>query len=301
MKKSISLSIGLKWGFFFIICIFASAGYTQNSKKTPTLPISLLEGLAPPAKRSAFPRNAVWRGEWRGDKDYNNQFLFIFEVHLQELENNKIEGAFYWELSKMPFPPEPPYSLSDIGKKATEFVRGSYDPLAKTMILNGSKKDDPDTIIGLARYKLTFSKDFGEFNGVTLNLAYQTNVETDGAIWTKKAEVYAFENVVFKSASDEMLPESYPELDKAAKWLKDNPTIRIYLNGHTDRGNSDESKNNQLSLQRAQAVTNYLISKGINSDRITPRGFGNTRPIESNETEEGRKRNRRVEVEIRTD
>lgn len=287
-----------KYIILSILIFLTGIIFAQNSHKSiPAKP--LLEGLAPPMKRNSFPKYAVWRGEWQGDKNYNKEYVFIFEVQLNELEDKKIKGAFYWELKKIPFPPEPPYSLTDIGKKATEFVRGKYDPLTQTMTLDGYSKDDPDSIIGLARYKLTFNKDHSEFNGVTQGLSYFVSGETDGVIWTKKVEIYTFENVIFKPASEEMLPESYPELDKTADWLKKNPAIQVYLNGHTDRGNSDEAKNHQLSLKRAQAVSNYLITKGVSSNRLTPRGFGNTRPLDTNETEEGRKKNRRVEIEVR--
>ncbi|GAB4115570.1 MAG: hypothetical protein OHK0013_49780 [Sandaracinaceae bacterium] len=94
-------------------------------------------------------------------------------------------------------------------------------------------------------------------------------------------------------------PQSFPILDTVAQVLRDFPDITIEVQGHTDsRGN--DAFNMRLSQSRADAVRQYLINQGIAAERLTARGYGETVPIESNLTNEGRAMNRRVEFH-RTD
>ncbi|MBN2466082.1 OmpA family protein [candidate division WOR-3 bacterium] len=93
-------------------------------------------------------------------------------------------------------------------------------------------------------------------------------------------------------------PESRPALEDAAKILKDNPTINVEIQGHTDSKGSDEY-NLSLSDKRAWAVVNYLVQNfGIAMNRLTAKGYGEARPIATNETDSGRALNRRVEFVI---
>ena len=92
---------------------------------------------------------------------------------------------------------------------------------------------------------------------------------------------------------------SKQELQIVADWMITvEDTVIFELQGHTDNRGS-EAWNLTLSQQRADAVRNYLISIGIPDDRLIARGFGMTRPIDTNETEEGRANNRRTEVHFR--
>jgi outer membrane protein OmpA-like peptidoglycan-associated protein len=107
----------------------------------------------------------------------------------------------------------------------------------------------------------------------------------------------SLKNVLFKTAKADLLPQSYPNLDKLFEVLKKNETLSIQLNGHTDDQGSEED-NLSLSEDRAKAVAQYLIDKGISEQRLTSQGFGESNPIASNEEEKGRKLNRRVEFVI---
>lgn len=104
-------------------------------------------------------------------------------------------------------------------------------------------------------------------------------------------------NVFFKRASAELMPESYPELDRIAHLLKSNPTMIIELHGYTDyRGNKDSLL--VLSQKRVQTVKNYLVSKGISPSRIKTKAFGGSNPVYKGPDEEKHKLNRRVEFKI---
>ncbi|OJW61271.1 MAG: flagellar motor protein MotB [Sphingobacteriales bacterium 50-39] len=104
-------------------------------------------------------------------------------------------------------------------------------------------------------------------------------------------------NIFFESNKYELKPESQVELDKVVQLLKDNPTVKIQINGHTD--NSGKASDNiALSGSRAKSVTAYLISKGINAERLSSKGWGDTQPIADNSTPEGRAQNRRTELKV---
>jgi outer membrane protein OmpA-like peptidoglycan-associated protein len=105
-------------------------------------------------------------------------------------------------------------------------------------------------------------------------------------------------SVLFAQAKTDLLPESYDELDLVVSFLMENPKIKIELSGHTDN-RGVHGDNVRLSQQRVNVVRAYLVEKGIDGKRITGKGHGGTNPIASNETEETRMMNRRVEFIIR--
>ncbi|WP_160711523.1 OmpA family protein [Chitinophaga solisilvae] len=104
-------------------------------------------------------------------------------------------------------------------------------------------------------------------------------------------------NIFFKSKQFNLEPASVTELDKLVKLLQENPTIRIEIAGHTDNVGSDKD-NLLLSDNRAKAVVKYLAEKGIPTTRMTAKGYGETQPIVSNDTESGRAENRRTVFKI---
>lgn len=105
------------------------------------------------------------------------------------------------------------------------------------------------------------------------------------------------DGVTFDVGSYNLNPSFRTTLDKVADSLKQYPNSLIDVYGHTDSTGSADF-NQKLSEQRAQTVANYLISQGVSSARIRSKGFGETLPIASNDTEEGRAKNRRVEIKI---
>ena len=101
--------------------------------------------------------------------------------------------------------------------------------------------------------------------------------------------------VNFENNSAELVMTSNSILDRVVKVLKKNSSVKIIVAGHTD-GRGDAAYNKSLSQRRAEAVKAYLVGKGISADRLDAEGYGLTRPIASNDTREGRAKNRRVEL-----
>ncbi|MEN2993596.1 MAG: OmpA family protein [Bacteroidia bacterium] len=115
------------------------------------------------------------------------------------------------------------------------------------------------------------------------------------------AEVGAFlreSRIHFKPNSPQLEPTSYDLLDRIAEFLKAHPEVRLRIHGHTDIGDRDPNYNQRLSEERAKAVRQYLIQKGVEPERLEAVGHGNRRPIADNSTPEGRAQNRRVEFEV---
>jgi outer membrane protein OmpA-like peptidoglycan-associated protein len=126
-------------------------------------------------------------------------------------------------------------------------------------------------------------------------------MEIDTHIIMVKAEVgskVVLKNIFFDVGKSALKKESISELEHIKALLTSNPKLRVQINGHTDNtGNA--AANKVLSLQRATAVVDYLIEKGIAKNRLRAVGYGEERPIVSNDDETGgREINRRTEIEI---
>ncbi|MEQ9465882.1 MAG: OmpA family protein [Ekhidna sp.] len=112
-----------------------------------------------------------------------------------------------------------------------------------------------------------------------------------------KGSVVVLDHVLFHRSTANMIEGSQKELNLVVEVMNDNPNIKILLKGHTDN-TGDPVKNVQLSEERVKTVKEYIIAQGISPYRVTGRGYGGNEPIASNETEETRKLNRRVEFEV---
>lgn len=110
-------------------------------------------------------------------------------------------------------------------------------------------------------------------------------------------QVVRLNNVFFDFDKWDLRPESYVELDRVVKLLAENPAIEIEMSAHTDSKGADDY-NFRLSDNRAKSVREYIVSKGINAARIVSQGYGETKPVATNDTDDGRQLNRRVEFKI---
>lgn len=140
---------------------------------------------------------------------------------------------------------------------------------------------------------LFHSENFDVPKGSAYNLVDKT-VELKNI---KVGSKIALRNVFFDTGKSDLRSESHTELDRLVKLLKDVPSLKIEISGHTDNTGS-ATLNEQLSQDRADAVVAYLKQKGIKAARLTSKGYGSSRPVASNNSEEGRQSNRRTEFEI---
>jgi len=120
------------------------------------------------------------------------------------------------------------------------------------------------------------------------------NIELEPA---SKGSVSVLKNIFFDIDKFDLKEKSITELEKIVQFLLENPQIRVEISGHTDNtGNSQH--NQQLSDKRAKSVYSYLLEKGISQQRLSSKGFGSTKPIATNDSEQGRQLNRRIEFTI---
>ena len=143
--------------------------------------------------------------------------------------------------------------------------------------------------------------DDADGDGVLANLdecadtAAGAEVNERGCVVIRERMVLRGVNFAYNSA--DILPESASQLQIALGALRDNPDIRVEIGGHTDN-QGGRSYNRDLSRRRAESVRDWLIQNGIDGSRMTTRGYGFDQPVESNDTEEGRAQNRRIEFNV---
>ena len=126
------------------------------------------------------------------------------------------------------------------------------------------------------------------------------DVKLQQNFFLKKVEVgikVVLDNIYFETGKAILRPESEDALNQVLRFLQNNPSIRLEISGHTDNTGSLRI-NQKLSRDRASAVVNYLVGKGIPQEMLESRGYADTQPVANNSTSEGRTQNRRVEFKV---
>jgi outer membrane protein OmpA-like peptidoglycan-associated protein/Tfp pilus assembly protein PilF len=174
----------------------------------------------------------------------------------------------------------------------------------KTITETESNKSNGDYLLCLPAgkdYALNVSKDGYLFHSENFSLKnfsgyepYRLDIQLQKL---RPGATIVLNNVFFETNQWELKPESMIELDRLATLLKNNPEKKIEIGGHTDNLGSDEA-NLTLSNNRAQSVVDYLVKKGIAVNRLTAKGYGESVPIATNDTDAGRSKNRRTEFRV---
>lgn len=175
---------------------------------------------------------------------------------------------------------------NEAGEATSDPLTGEY----KIVLPYGQKYSmraiAPNFIAEGENVDLTQVKGFQEIKGKELTM-----------VPIEEGKTIRLNNIFFDVGKAELRPESFPELDRMVTVLNENPKMTISLDGHTDNTGSNEL-NLKLSQDRADSVREYFIGKGIEPDRIASKGYGETKPVAPNDTDEGRQKNRRVEFRI---
>ena len=147
---------------------------------------------------------------------------------------------------------------------------------------------------------LFFSDNFNLVENATIDKPFLLNIELqpiDTLTGASAGKPVVLRNVFFETGSAALRSQSLTELDRLTKLLTESPKLKIQINGHTDNV-GDDPINQTLSEARAKAVQDYLLTKGVAPERLRFKGFGESKPIESNDTLEGRAINRRTEFVV---
>lgn len=251
----------------------------------------------------------------------------IFEIRVPEIEEYTITAA---SAGFLPFTQT--YKVPRINRDTTLHVDIYLTPLAKQLVLSGEILDKKTSQkVAASKVEISYKPDRSVRYSLTAgDGTYSQNI--DGLGWylfTASAEGYLNATDSVEVASEDVTPviknvfltqievgltvrlkniyfdfdkttlksESFVELDRVVDFLNRNSSVSIEIAGHTDNKGSD-TYNQNLSQGRSQSVVDYLISKGIDPARLEARGYGESKPVETNETEEGRAINRRVEFTV---
>ena len=211
-------------------------------------------------------------------------------------------------------PPQPPAevvlyvagTVKDSETKAPVMAKIDLIDLSSDLVISTTASSDAD---GSYRLKLSAKKSYMvDIRGT----GYLSDMKRINIPETYKDEVYKLDislikvkvgkkvvlnNILFETGKSILTPASYMELDRLVNIMEDEPNMKIEISGHTDITGS-VALNNKLSGDRAKAVVDYLVGKGIDQSRMTYKGFGSTQPIADNATVAGRAKNRRVEFKI---
>jgi outer membrane protein OmpA-like peptidoglycan-associated protein len=141
---------------------------------------------------------------------------------------------------------------------------------------------------------LFFSENYTLSNELKPSDVFQANINL---MPIAAGEKIVLKNIFFASGSSKLEETSLAELKKLFDFLKSNPSLKIEIGGHTDDVGADDA-NLKLSQERANAVKAFLLENGIAEQRVTSKGYGETKPVSPNTTDEGRKQNRRTEFSI---
>lgn len=191
----------------------------------------------------------------------------------------------------------------------------THQPLAATIELINIETNEIESLVSSdsvsgsylivltqgAEYALYVNKKDYLFKSLNFNYSERRDYEPIVLdIDLEKAEegtTAVLQNIFFDVDKYDLKEKSITELQKIERFLKENPDFRVEISGHTDNVGADQY-NLQLSQKRAQAVFDYLVSAGIEAHRLSPKGYGSTRPIADNTSEEGRQQNRRIEFKL---
>jgi len=263
----------------FILLPFAALGQedTEGCKDHPQI--------------TRFPGFHLW------DCTINDFSSFAFEIDKDEKTTTK-EGRF-WRLE---------YSLKEGARhpSALEVIR-NYENAVKKL---GGRTVYHAVDDGVATYVMPIGKSERWFR-VNVRDACET-IEFDiieVAAMEQKVEISATEmldalnkdgfialhGILFDTGKDTIKPESEPLLTEIVTLMKSNPGLKISVEGHTDNV-GDPKMNQQLSQRRAESVMKWLVKHGVEAGRLLTKGWGDTKPIADNRTDEGRAKNRRVEL-----
>lgn len=269
------------------------------------------------AKDDGFGGSDIYRFQMPKSDDYEERIALVEEIvgHEIEKEEEPVEEVVA-EVIPVEEPEPEIVALQDVQLVVLVFDASTNQPLEATIQLveKTTKEELVNTTALDGLFQVEFKEDkpvtysiYAEKEGyvyrsvdVTIPAMSEQVQRIEKKIYLKPVEqeikvVHVLRNIYFDFDKHTLKPESYNELQKLETMLKNKPDLKVELAGHTDFIGPD-GYNDALSVQRAKAVVNYLKSKGISSSRMTYKGYGEKKPMASNDDEaEGRELNRRTE------
>ena len=233
-------------------------------------------------------------------------------------EQNRDNNAIRSEIYRFELPEEIRVTYRSSYVQGTVYDAVTQEPLGADIELidlnkqQSISKVQSDSVTGRylmvltegADYALYVNKQQYLFRSLTFDYSAQTNEAAPPPVTVdvyldpvEKGRETVLNNIFFDTDKYEIKERSEPELQRVITFLRENPAVRITINGHTDNVGAADY-NQQLSANRAKAVYDYLVEAGIAADRLGYRGYGSDQPVADNDTDTGRQKNRRIAFEI---
>lgn len=250
---------------------------------------------------NALPKNFTFEAELKGDITIRGILTLIFYAGEKQILQFGISGTS--NDCDLIVSLRAPYQ--ELGRKRVAVNWGRPVKLAMwvqngrlRVFLNGEKQLDFNQVEMPAMNKVEFAHTFNGARNQAIGYRMVRFAEStpDFSQVISSAGRFVTHGILFDTGSDRLKPESAPVIQSIAKGLEANPALRLMIEGHTDSvGNA--AANLDLSRRRAEAVKSVLVSQfKIDAGRLTTAGLGATKPIDSNDTPQGRSQNRRVEL-----
>jgi len=259
------------------------------------------------------PTGTRWDSVANAGRPINSEFDEYFFVSIPNSENSYVSSSRSGNLDiytvfPNPFPPEALVTVAgrviDISTRRPVAADITVTDLSSGEVVANYRTDDRSgeyfvILTRGRRYSITAeAPDY-----IFYSDEYSIRPNAEGRDLRKDIELYRTSGgttrllVFFDFDKAELKNESKPDLNRGIEFLRDNPTLRVEIAGHTDSVGV-AAYNRTLSQDRAEAVKRYFIDGGIDSARIVAKGYGEEQPLADNGTEEGRARNRRVEMRV---
>ncbi|QHT72142.1 OmpA family protein [Rhodocytophaga rosea] len=242
-------------------------------------------------KPSAAVARASWAFEKEPEQPFNPNYVFSSPEKLTPVATQKKTTPIA-AANKKPVPPK------TAPAKTEKKLIGEVKPVAKKVVSKPAEDDANDDVETPVSQKKETPKP-------VIEKPAPPEAETKKEAAPKEifenleaGKSIVLNHIFFDQSKHELRPESSEELDKLVNTLQKYPGMKIAITGHTDNV-GDFNLNVQLSRDRAKSVADYLIAKGIASDRLEYKGFGGLYPVSPNNTEDNKKKNRRVEFAVK--
>ena len=223
---------------------------------------------------------------------YGGQDLYSFELYedARPVPTTYMKGIVFDEKTNQRLAAD--FKIIDL-ENENEVVSATADPVTGSFLISLPVNKNYALNVSMDGY-LFHSENIELLSG-TPNEPFLKNV---GMKQLSVGESMVLKNVFFETNKYDLKDESRVELMKLHSFMQNNPAVSIEISGHTDNVGNDND-NQTLSENRAQAIYNFLIENGIEANRLSYKGYGETQPIDTNDTEEGRANNRRSEFKIK--
>lgn len=223
--------------------------------------------------------------------------IFTYDLKPQVVFKEIVKTTDGWTKMSATFVPDRPFRYLIFGNFASDGVTPTDLPTERNAEIEAHNVKIDRHEQKIKRVAYYFFDDFAvvEDTEPPAKVEKPVNPAAQKLLVDKKLSFSA--TLLFEVDRAELKTEASKELNMLVAALKQNPSIRLEIGGHTDNTGS-ASHNQQLSEQRADAVRNYLASKGVAMDRLLIKGYGATVPVSDNQTEEGRAANRRVDCKV---